>query len=124
MQDEDLVKQLKEYQELKSTNPNVDVNLLMLNALDNATKEQVQKTPSRFIPFSLSFGLPPIGLFIAIKYWTGTEQDKQTAKICVLLTVVSIILFFAFSKLIFSSSGASINQINNIKAQDIQQLVQ
>lgn len=115
---------IETYRELGKENPNVDVSMLMMNALQNESGNKASSKSYR-MAYLISLGLPPFGLLYAVKYYFGDdENDKQAAKICILLTIISVIVFFAFSKLIFSSSGTSLQQIQQIKPQDIYQLGQ
>ena len=124
MSDKDLEQKIETYSELGKENPNVDVNLLMMNALQNERGNKASFKSYR-MAYIISLGLPPFGLLYAVKYYfSDDENDKQAAKICILLTIISVIVFFAFSKLIFSNSGISLQQIQQIKPQDIQQLGQ
>ena len=124
MSDKNLEKQIETFRELGKENPNVDVNMLMMNALRNETGKN-SSTKSYKWPYTISLGLPPLGLIYAVKYYfSDDENDKRAAKICLLLTVISVIIFFALGKMIFSSSGTSLQQIEQIKPQDIQQLGQ
>jgi hypothetical protein len=124
MSDKDLENQIKTFSELGKENPNVDVNMLMMNALQN---ENAKKTSSKSYrwPYLISIGLPPFGLLFAAKYyWNGDEEDKHAANICVILTILSIVVVYIFGKMMFSTSGTSLEQIQQIKPQDIQQLYQ
>ncbi len=124
MSDKDLEKKIETYQELGKENPNVDVSMLMMNALQNESGNKASSKSYR-LPYLVSIGLPPFGLIYAVKYYfSGDENDKQAAKICLLLTIVSVIVIYISGKLIFSSSGTSLQQIEQIKPQDIQQLGQ
>ncbi len=124
MADEELAKKIETYQELAKENPNVDVNLLMMNALETSNKETSQVKSHRF-GYLVSIGLPPVGLILAAKYWMdGGEEEKQAAKICVLLTIVSIVVFFIFAKTLFSSSGVSTDQLKQLKPSEIRQELQ
>lgn len=124
MSDKDLEKKIETYSELGKENPNVDVSMLMMNALQS--EDHNKANPKSYkMAYIISLGLPPFGLLYAVKYYfSDDESDKQAAKICILLTIISVIVFFAFSKLLFSSSGTSLEQIKQIKPQDIQQLTQ
>ena len=124
MGDEDLAKKLETYQELAKENPGVDVNLLMMNALETSNKQAAEHKSHRW-GYLISIGLPPLGLFLAVKYWMdGDDDSKQAAKICVLLTVVGIIMLFVFGKALFSTAGVTPQQIEQIKPSDIQQAIQ
>lgn len=116
-------KKISDYQQLAKENPNINVNLLMSTALADADKKEAGK--SYRWPYLISLGLPPFGLIYAVKYYfSGDESDKTAAYICAGLTVISILLFYALGKAVFSSSGASLDQIQQIKPGDIQQLTQ
>jgi hypothetical protein len=124
MSDTDLSKKFTDYQNLAKENPNVDVGLLMSAALSNENTK-LQEGKSYRWPYLISLGLPPFGLLYAVKYYlNGDEQDKTAANICLGLTVVSLILVYAFSKILFSSAGVTPEQIQQIKPSDINQLLQ
>ena len=124
MSDEKLSEQIKDYQQLGRENPNVDVSLLMMNALENESKN-INPSKSYKWAYTIALGVPPFGLFFAAKYYfNGDEQDRQAAKICVLLTVVALFLIYIFGKLLLSGSGTSVSQIEQIKPSDIQQVLQ
>jgi len=124
MSDKDLEKKIETYQELGKENPNVDVSMLMMNALQNESSSKSSSKSFRW-PYLISIGLPPFGLIFAIKYYfSDDENDKQAAKICLLLTIISVIVVYISTKIIFSSSGTNLQQIEQIKPQDIYQLGQ
>lgn len=125
MSDEQLQKQISDYQQLGKENPNVDVNLLMMNALANENKLASAPGKSYKWAYTVALGLPPLGLLFALKYYFGDdERDKQAAKICVLLTVVSVILIIVFSKMLFSTAGVNVQQLQQINPQQVQQELQ
>jgi hypothetical protein len=122
--DDQLEKKIKIYQGLGKENPNVDVGMLMLNALQNQKQNMVSAKAKRWV-YLVSIGVPPFGLLCAIYYFFGAQDDaKQVAWTCVILTAVSVVLFWASVKLLFSGSGASVQQIEKITPAQIQQLGQ
>lgn len=123
MSEKDLQKKIELYGELAKENPNVDAGLLMMSALQNEDS-RLSQSKSRKWAYIISMSLPPFGLLFALKYYFGEDEDRQAAFICVLLTVVSVIAFFIFSKILFSSSGADLGQIQQINPADIRQLSQ
>ena len=124
MSDEQLEKQIKDYQDLAKQNPGVNVNMLMMNALASEAVK-VKNTKSRKWPYLISLGAPPFGLFFALKYYfSGDEDDKTAANICVLLTIVSFLLLYVFSKMLFSSAGVTPQQIEQITPQEIHDTLQ
>lgn len=124
MSEQELEKEIKTYQEIAKVEPGVDVSMLMMNALKKEN-ESISEGKSYKWAYTISLGLPPFGLLFAIKYLlSGDSQDRTAAYVCILLTIVSIVLTLVFGKLIFSGSGASVDKIQQIKLQDIQQLSQ
>ena len=124
MQEKKLEKQIEQFQELAKENKNIDIGALMLNALEHRNQNLVSAKWKRWA-YIISISLPPLGLLFAAKYYFSSEDDaKQVANICVLLTVVSVLLFVLLGKIIFSSAGVSLDQIQQIKPQDMQQLLQ
>jgi len=122
--DQKLSQEVSEYAALAKENPNVDVSMLMMNALQNQKQNVVSPKAKRWA-YTISLGVPPLGLFLALKYYMGDEDDgKQVAWVCVILTVISVVLFWLGSKLLFSGSGTSIDSISKIKLNQIQELGQ
>lgn len=125
MSETNLEKEVSEYAKLAKENPNIDVTTLMLNALN---KEKTNKVSSKAKKWSyfISIGLPPIGLFLAIKYYFFSEEDDATTvgNWCVALTLIAIGLIWLIGSIMLSSSGTSLKQIEQIKPSDIQQLTQ
>jgi hypothetical protein len=124
MSEQDLEKNIETYKEVARENPGVDVNLLMVNALETESKKHTAGKSYKWA-YVVALGLPPFGLIYTVKYYiNGDEEDKYAGKVCALLTVVSILLVLALGKVFFSSAGVSPTQIEQIKPADIQQLYQ
>jgi len=122
--DKDLEKKINLYQDAAKQNPNVDVGMLMLNALQNEDKNKVPGKWKKW-GYLISLGAPPFGLLFALKYFFSDEDDaKDVAWMCVTLTAVSLLLFAVGFKLMMSSAGTSMNQIEKITPQQIQELGQ
>ena len=122
--DKKLENQISEYQKLAAENKEVDVASLMINALQHQDSNLVPAKQKR-IAYLISIGAPPFGLLWALKYYMSDEDDaRQVANVCVLLTVIAVVALIIITKLIFSSAGVSTQQIQQIKPQDIQQLLQ
>jgi len=124
MSETKLEKTIEEYSKLGKENKNIDVASLMLSALKNEKQNEASPKMKRWA-YLVSLGLPPLGLLFALKFYFGDEDDaRKTAYICVLLTIASFILLWWTSKLVFTSSGTSVQQIEQIKPSDIYQLTQ
>jgi hypothetical protein len=124
-QDQKLEKEIEQYQAVAKDNKNVDVSLLMMNALQNADKNAGASSGSKKWPYLISLGLPPFGLIYAFKYYFSDEPDgKQTTYMCLSLTALSILLLLVTGKMFFSTTGVTTGQIQQIKINDIRQLNQ
>lgn len=124
MSDNDLEKNIQMYQDLAKKEPNVDINMLMMNALQKES-EGLKDGRSYKWAYIISLGVPPFGLLFALKYFIhGDDRDRTAAYVCIGLTILSIIITLTFGKLVLSSSGTSMEQVQQIKIQDIQQLTQ
>jgi hypothetical protein len=119
-----LSQQIEAIRQAGEENKNVDVSALMLAALERHEQNLVPAKSKR-IAYLVSLAFPPFGLLYALKYYFGEEDDaKHVALTCVLLTIFAIVIFFATVKLLFNTSGVSVQQIEQIKPADIYQLTQ
>ncbi len=119
-----LGEEIKDYQEVAKTNKNVDLAALMINALQKQDQHMVSDKQKHWA-YLVSLGLPPLGLLFAVRFFFGSEDDAKTvAWICVGLTAFSVALFLISLKVFFSSTGASLQQIQQININDIRQLSQ
>ncbi len=122
--DKKLEEQVKIYADLAKENKNVDVAGLMMNALQRQEENKLSAR-SKHWAYLISLGLPPLGLIFAIRFWLSDKDDGNNAAImCVVLTIFSIALGYATLKTMISSSGVNVNQVEQIKPQDILQLNQ
>ena len=122
--DDKLEKQVNEYAQIGKENPNVNVGMLMVNALQNQNKNLISSKSKRWA-YLISVGIPLSGFLFALNYYMKDEDDaKQVAWTCIILTVIAVIMFWAGGKLLLGGSGTSVDQISKIKMQDIQQLGQ
>ena len=123
-EDQKLEQQISDYAALGKEDKNIDVAALMMKALQNEDANNVSQRQKR-IAYLVSVGLPPVGLFFALYYYFSDKGDaKKVANICILLTLISIGVFWLLAKIMLSSSGTSVQQIEQIKPSDIQQLTQ
>ena len=120
--DKRLESQINEYQALGKENPNVDVGMLMMNALQNQKQNLVSPKAKKWA-YLISVGVPPFGLLFALRYYMGDEDDAKTvAWVCIILTIISVLMFWLGGKLLLSGSGTSMEQIQKIKPKDILEL--
>ncbi len=122
--DKNLEEKIKDYQEAAKANQGVDLAALMINALKTENQNLVPDRQKHWA-YLISIGLPPLGLLFAIRYFLSDKDDaKNVAWICVALTAVSVLLFVVLLKVFVSSSGTSLQQIEQINVIDIHQLSQ
>lgn len=122
--DSKLSKQIQDIQALAKDNKNVDVAALMMGALESHTSNLVPQKSKR-VAYLVSIGVPPFGLLFALKYFFSDYDDAQhTAYACVALTLASVGMVYFFSRFLLASSGVTPQQLQQIKPNDIQQLVQ
>lgn len=122
MSDQELERKVKEYSELKKENPDIDMNTLMLSALEAEHRKFENKKFYKW-PFIISVSLTPIGAIYAIKYFlSGEEKDRNAGYICLALTAASILFVVFLSYIFTSSSGVDVRQIQQITPADIHEL--
>ncbi|HTL39791.1 MAG TPA: hypothetical protein VL306_03190 [Methylomirabilota bacterium] len=123
--EEKISQELQTLQQLAQQDKKIDVASLLLDALQKQQQNLLSDKEKRW-GYLISIGVPPFGLLFALKfYFSGKEDGKQAAYLCIALTVFSIVLFWFFVKVIFSSSGTSVDQIyNNTNINDIKSLYQ
>ncbi len=124
MNDKELEKKVADYVEVGKDNKNVDMAALMLNALQTEDQNKISSSTEHWA-YLVSIGAPPLGLlFAAWFYFSDKDDAKNAALICVILTVVSVVVFAIIMKLLFSSAGVSVDQVQQINPADIQELYQ
>ena len=124
MDENKLAKELEAYKELAKQDKKIDVASLMINALEKHQANLLSDKQKRWA-YLVSLALPPFGLIFALKfYFSGKDDGEQTAWICGALTALSVFLLILFIKVLISSSSINLNQIEQIKPADIQQLYQ
>ena len=124
MNEEKLAKELETYKELAKQDKKIDVASLMITALEKQQSNNLSDKEKRWA-YLISLVAPPFGLLFAVKfYFSGKDDGEQAAWICGILTAVSILLAVLFVKVLSTSSGLNINQIQQIKPSDIHDLTQ
>lgn len=124
MADEKLNEIVKEYAALAKEDKKVDVASLMINALQQQDENRLNQKWKRWA-YVLSLTFPPIGFLFGLYYFTKSENDaKSAAMVCIVLTIVSIVATIIFFNVILSSSGTSLQQIQQIKPEQIQEILQ
>lgn len=121
MKSDKLEKQFKIYAEL-AKDKKIDVASLMIHALDTKDANLLSSGQKRWA-YIISLGLPPFGLLYALKFWfSGKDDGQDAAWICLVLTAISVMLMVILTKMMFSGTTGQLEQIQQLKPQDIQQL--
>ena len=124
MENQDLNDRISEISKFSKEHKDIDVASLMLNALQQTDTNLVSKKAKR-IAFLVSLGFPPVGLIFALVYAFSDKKDgKQVAWICCALTALSLVFLYIFIKSFASSTGVNLEQLKEIKPQDVQQLLE
>ena len=122
--EKEILRKLSEYEELAKENPKVDVAALMSSAL-MAPTNTVRPGWKRFSYF-ISITAPPLGLIPAVFYFFGGKSDgKRTAINCIILTLISALgSWFLLKSLISNVPSEQLDQIQQIKPDEIRSLLQ
>lgn len=119
-----LESEIAEYAQLAKEDKSIDVASLMISAIKNQEQNQISPRAKKWA-YLISIGAPPLGLLFALRYYFGEQDDAtRVANICVALTAVALISFFIIMRVFLSSSGTSIDQINQITPAQIHELTQ
>ena len=100
MNEKDLEEQLKQLAELAKKDKEINITELVEKTLaQKYTNTEYVPTNQRRWAYILSFGVPPLGIFFAIKFFFGDKKDGlDNALICFVLTCISVvILAFTFN---------------------------
>jgi hypothetical protein len=117
-------KQIEIYQQVAKGNKDIDMSALMMNALENRNRNFVSSKQKHWA-YLVSAALPPFGLIFAVIFYLSDKDDaRRVANICILLTVLAGAAFFITGYIMFSGSGVSVDQIQQLNPQDLQKLVQ
>lgn len=124
MSDQKLEELATEYAEL-AKNKNIDAATLMISALQQQDQNRLSAKSRRWA-YLASLAFPPIGYLIALYFFFVKDESdaKTTAYWCVALTTISLVLSIVFFNAILSSSGVSVEQIQQINPADIYQLTE
>lgn len=124
MENKRLESEIEEYAKLAKEDNNIDVASLMINAMKTEQDNLVSSKAKKWSYF-ISVSAPPFGLLIAIRYYFSDKDDAtHVANMCILLTAISLGAFLLLGKMLLSSSGTSIDQINQITPAQIHELTQ
>lgn len=122
--EKEVQRKIDQYQELGEKNKNIDVAALMINALEQAQRDEIE-TKKKHRAYLVSVGLPPFGLLYAIRYYFSDKDDgKKVALICAILTVCSLLVAWGIGALMFSGSGADTAQLQSVSTSDLKALFQ
>src|SRR5262249_12937916 len=127
MSEEKLEKEFAQLRELSKADKKIDVAGLMISALQKQQANLLSSKEKRWA-YLISLVAPPFGLIFSFKfYFSGKDDGEQAAWMCGILTAIGILAFVLFGKIILSGSGlgpSQLQQIEQIKPSDIQQLTQ
>ena len=122
-QDKKIEERISQFQALGKEDKNIDVAKLMMYSLEQ--KGNVMSAKKKRWAYIVSLSLPPVGFLLALKYYFDDEDDaRHVAKICIAITLVSLILVWISIKMLSSGpAGTDLNQIREINLKDVQELM-
>ncbi len=113
---------IKMYADLAAKDKSIDVASLMLAEIENHEANMIPMKQKRWA-YLISLAVPPLGLLYAGKFYLDNKDDsKETAIMCVILTIASLLIFWIMVRSLLG--GTSVQQIEQINPQDVQQLLQ
>lgn len=116
MNEDKLAKEFEIYKELAKQDKKIDVASLMIDALQKHQANMLQPGQKRWA-YLVSLVAPPFGLIYAVKFYFSDKDDaKQAAILCLVLTVLSLLLLWLLSKMLFSTG------VSSLKPSDLQGL--
>ena len=123
--DDKLNEQFEQFRKLGAENENVDVGALMINALERAKAEEVDRKKARWA-YVGSVVLAPLGLFIALYYaLSGKPGGKRIALNCVIITVVMLVVGWLTLKMFLSTvTPDQMRQIQTVNPNDLKAILQ
>jgi hypothetical protein len=117
MTEEELANHIKNLQNLKKQDANIDVASLAMSALATQQDSLLSSKEKRWA-YIISLSLPPLGLLFALKfYFSGKSDGKSAAYLCIAITAISIVIAFAFMGVLIKSSGLSTEQFQQAPQQ-------
>ena len=122
--EKEIEERVGQYAALAKENKDIDAAALMMSVLEQSRQEEVDAKKKRRA-YLVSVGFPPFGLLYAVRYFFSDKADgKHVALMCVILTVVSLAIGIGISALMFSCSGVSLDQVQNVNVEDVRSLLQ
>ncbi len=119
-----LAEQIGEIAQLAKDNKGVDVSALMANVLESHKKNFIPSSQKRWA-YLVSIGVPPFGLLFALKfYFSDADDGHESAYVCIVLTIISVVLVYWFTSSLLSTANITPAQIEQIKPKDILELTQ
>lgn len=111
--EQEITEKIKMVGELVKKDPKIDATALMMNAFAQAQHEEVAAKKRR-LAYLVSAGLPPLGLLFALRYWLkGSPGGKHVAKVCLLLTLASLLITWGVTALFLASLGPQLGEMEN-----------
>ena len=123
--EDDLQKKLEYYQELAKNDKNIDISALMLNEFQTVHEDDKQLShSSKRWGYTISLLAPPFGFIFAVKFWfSGKEDGRTAALICIALTVFSLTAITWFMNSVLAGVGFDLNQLEEVQNTDFESLL-
>jgi hypothetical protein len=118
---------ISQYATLGEENKNIDMAALMVSALEQARRDEVEAKKKRNA-YLVSICLPPLGLFYAVRwYFSGKDDGKRVAVMCAVLTATVLLIVWGIGRIFVSTVPAGttdqLQQVKDINVNDLQDLL-
>lgn len=113
------------YAALGKDNKNIDVAALMVSALEQTRRDELDAKKKKRA-YTVSALIPPFGLIYAVRYYFSDRSDgKKVALVCVILTVFSLAIGWLIGGAMFGNTPtASLEQMKQVNVDDLKSLIQ
>jgi len=115
-----LSQQFDEYAKLGKEHKDVDVSMLMMHALEQAQRDEIDQAKKRKA-YMISVFLPPLGYLAALWYFFSDKPDgRKVALNCAIITSITLLLTLLIGKLMFAAvPDQSAGQVQNVNIDEL-----
>lgn len=118
-----LASQIEQIRRLGTDNPNLDTNAMIGRLLAQSHASSLSAS-IKTRAYLVSIFLPPFGMYYAVKFLLRDETDaRRSAWICLVLTAACLLILWLMMKMLLASAP-DLQELQNLRLQDINELRQ
>jgi hypothetical protein len=124
-EDKKLEEKVAMYAALGKDNKNVDVAALMVSAMEQARRDEIDGKKKKRA-YMVSILLPPFGLYYVARYYFSDKDDgKRVALTCLILTIFALAIGWMIGGAMFGNTPTgSLEQMKAVNIEDMKSLLQ